>query len=210
MSRNKFPEETIRLILDVSSRLFVEKGYDHTSIQDILHETKLSKGAIYHHFKSKEDIFIKIWDEIAGEIITSLSKIRDRQDLNGKDKLKAIFLAAFSDNNKKLAFDMAPNLLDNPRFLAMQIKEIYSIVAPDFIEPIINEGIRDGSIKAECPGELAEAIIILTNIWLNPSARPNNSGNVKNRVKVFNALLRGVGIELIDDKTLEDKLAEFT
>ena len=45
MARNKYPEETVKLILDVSTRLFSEKGYDDTSLQDIINETKLSKGA---------------------------------------------------------------------------------------------------------------------------------------------------------------------
>ena len=51
MARNKYPEETIQKILDVSYRLFLEKGYEHTSIQDIVHAIGMSKGAIYHHFK---------------------------------------------------------------------------------------------------------------------------------------------------------------
>ena len=52
MARNKHPEETINLILDVSFRLFMEKGYEQTSIQDIIdHLGGLSRGAIYHHFK---------------------------------------------------------------------------------------------------------------------------------------------------------------
>ena len=55
MARNKYPEETVKLILDISTILFSEKGYDDTSLQDIINETKLSKGAIYHHFSSKED-----------------------------------------------------------------------------------------------------------------------------------------------------------
>lgn len=50
MSRNKYPEETVNLILDVSQRLFIEKGYDNTTIQDIIDELGgLTKGAIYHH-----------------------------------------------------------------------------------------------------------------------------------------------------------------
>ena len=56
MARNKYPEETQRKILDVSFRLFTEKGYDHTTIQDIVDALGMSKGAVYHHFKSKEDI----------------------------------------------------------------------------------------------------------------------------------------------------------
>ena len=57
MARNKYPEETIQKILDTAERLFIEKGYDHTSLQDIIESTGLSKGGIYHHFASKEDIF---------------------------------------------------------------------------------------------------------------------------------------------------------
>ena len=56
MARNKYPEETVKKILDVSHRLFREKGYDHTTIQDITDALGMSKGAVYHHFKSKEDI----------------------------------------------------------------------------------------------------------------------------------------------------------
>ena len=52
MARNKYPEETVNRILDVAGHLFMEKGYEHTSIQDIIDNLGgLSKGAIYHHFK---------------------------------------------------------------------------------------------------------------------------------------------------------------
>ena len=36
MARNKYPEETVEKILDTAQRLFLEKGYDHTTIQDIV------------------------------------------------------------------------------------------------------------------------------------------------------------------------------
>ena len=36
MARNKYPEETVKLILDVSTKMFCEKGYDNTSLQDII------------------------------------------------------------------------------------------------------------------------------------------------------------------------------
>lgn len=52
MARNKYPEETVQKILDVSRTLFREKGYDHTTIQDIVNALGMSKGAVYHHFKS--------------------------------------------------------------------------------------------------------------------------------------------------------------
>lgn len=69
MSRNKYPEETVNLILDVSQRLFIEKGYDNTTIQDIIDELGgLTKGAIYHHFSSKQDILDAVIERLFAKI----------------------------------------------------------------------------------------------------------------------------------------------
>ena len=64
MARNKHPEETVAKILDVSMRLFTEQGYEHTTIQDIVDALGMSKGAIYHHFKGKEEILLAIADRM--------------------------------------------------------------------------------------------------------------------------------------------------
>jgi len=57
MARNKSPEVTAEKILEVSKWFFLEKGYDDTTIQDIVNNLGgLTKGAVYHHFKSKEEI----------------------------------------------------------------------------------------------------------------------------------------------------------
>lgn len=70
----------------------MEKGYEHTSIQDIIdHLGGLSKGAIYHHFKSKEDLLVAVTDAMTSESNRMLTVIRDRTDLTGKEKLKTIF-----------------------------------------------------------------------------------------------------------------------
>ena len=68
--------------------MFCEKGYDNTSLQDIINETKLSKGAIYHHFDSKEDILKAIFQRIGNENAVIFAKIRDNDSLNGLEKVK--------------------------------------------------------------------------------------------------------------------------
>ena len=79
MSRNKHPEETVQLILDVATRLFLEKGYENTSVQDIIDNLGgLTKGAIYHHFKSKEEILAAVIDHSTCESNKLLDEIRDR------------------------------------------------------------------------------------------------------------------------------------
>lgn len=54
MARNKYPELTVEKILEVSQRLFLEKGYEQTTIQDIVDNLGgLTKGAVYHHLNPK-------------------------------------------------------------------------------------------------------------------------------------------------------------
>lgn len=204
MPRNKYPEETVKLILDAATHLFVEKGYDATSLQDIINATNLSKGAIYHHFSSKEEIFEAISHRIGEENTTALAKVRDDPSLNGLEKLRAIFKAALFNSNQSLMLTVTPCLLDNPRFLAMQIAQLYQIVAPKFIQPILRQGIEDGSIQAANPCELAEAIMVLSNVWLNPLVSTTDDEGMRNRCKTFNDLLQGVGInQLLDDEMVE-------
>ena len=203
MARNKYPEETVKLILDVSTRLFSEKGYDDTSLQDIINETKLSKGAIYHHFSSKEDILKGIFHRLGNENAEIFAKIRDDNRLRGIEKLRKIFQTAVFHSNQSVLLTVSPCLLNNPRFLAMQIEQIYELIAPQFVEPILAEGIKDGSINIENPHEIAEAIMILTNVWLNPLVKMTDTEGMKKRCDTFNTLLKGLGIDgLLDNQTI--------
>lgn len=203
MARNKYPEETVKLILDVSTRLFSEKGYDDTSLQDIINETKLSKGAIYHHFSSKEDILKAIFHRLGNENAEIFAKIRDDSRLSGIEKLRKIFQTAVFHSNQSVLLTVSPCLLNNPRFLAMQIEQIYELIAPQFVEPILAEGVKDGSINIENPHEIAEAIMILTNVWLNPLVKMTDTEGMKKRCDTFNTLLKGLGIDgLLDNQTI--------
>ena len=203
MARNKYPEETVKLILDVSTRLFSEKGYYDTSLQDIINETKLSKGAIYHHFSSKEDILKAIFHRLGNENAEIFAKIRDDNRLRGIEKLRKIFQTAVFHSNQSVLLTVSPCLLNNPRFLAMQIEQIYELIAPQFVEPILAEGIKDGSINIENPHEIAEAIMILTNVWLNPLVKMTDTEGMKKRCDTFNTLLKGLGIDgLLDNQTI--------
>lgn len=84
----------------------------------------------------------------------------------------------------------------------MQIEQIYQIVAPKFIQPILQEGMEDGSIKVENPKEVAEAIMILANTWLNPLVEKTDEQGMRERCNTFNSLLRGIGIDTLLDEEL--------
>ncbi len=209
MARNKYPEETVRKILDTAERLFIEKGYDRASLQDILEATGLSKGAIYHHFASKEDIFYSVCDRIGQRNGEVLSQVRDDPSLNGLEKLRAMFKASLQPERQVKMFCMMPYLMDNPKFLATEMRSIFTEVVPCFVEPIIRQGMADGSIRTDCPKELAEAMMLLSDIWINPIVQPTTPGEIQARCAVYNRLLSGFGIDNLIDQEIVDTLVQY-
>ena len=210
MARNKHPEETVNRILDVSLRLFLGKGYEYTSIQDIIDGLGgLSKGAIYHHFKSKEDILEAVTDKLMGSSNRMLRKIRDRKDLNGRDKLKAIFRESLMRPGQEELFAVAPNIGKNPKLLFSILRDTTDVVAPEYIFPIIQEGIQDGSIETEYPAELAELVILVANVWINPMIFEDTPETSRRKFLLFVQMMRGFGLDVIDEEMLA-RLEELT
>lgn len=204
MARNKHPEETVHLILDVAFRLFMEKGYEHTSIQDIInHLGGLSKGAIYHHFKSKEDILIAVTDRMTAESNQMLAVIRDRQDLSGEEKLKTIFKESITRSVQDDIFTVAPDFHNNPKLLFSLLHDTIEEVVPNYILPIIQQGISDGSIKTDYPKQLAELILLAANIWMNPMVFDSSEEDSYCKFMILSQMLQGFGLDIIDTEILE-------
>ena len=210
MGRNKYPEVTVQKILDAAERSFIEKGYDRTSLQDIITATGLSKGAIYHHFTSKEDIFYYVCDRIGQRNAEVLSKVRDDPTLNGLDKLRAIFKASLQPERQAKMFCMMPYLMDNAKFLATEMRSIFEEVVPGFVEPIIRQGVADGSIHTDHPKELAEAMMMLSDVWINPIVQPSTPEQVRARCEIYDRLFRSFGIEGLIDQEIVDTLVRYT
>ncbi|MCI8274381.1 MAG: TetR/AcrR family transcriptional regulator [Lachnospiraceae bacterium] len=203
MARNKHPEETVNRILEVSLRLFLEKGYEYTSIRDIIDGLgNLSKGAIYHHFKSKEDILEAVTDKLVGSSNRMLTKIRDRKDLNGREKLKTIFRESLMRPGQEELFAVAPDIGKNPKLLFSILRDTTDVVAPRYILPIIEEGIRDGSIETDYPAELAELVILVANVWMNPMVFEDSTETSKRKFMLFAQMMQGFGLDVVDDEML--------
>lgn len=207
MARNKYPEETVKKILEVSLQLFIEKGYDKTSIQDIVdHLGGLSKGAIYHHFKSKEQIFLAAYQEISESISREMNEIKDDPRLNGFEKLQKMFLYSFKNPHQTQMIASMPNLLDNPQFLAVHLNSTIHEVVPLYILPVINEGVADGSIHTDAPLELSNVLMLLSNVWINPLIYPPDNEDQEKKLRLFARILTDLGLPLLDEG-LDDLLS---
>lgn len=203
MARNKHPEETVHLILDAAFRLFMEKGYEHTSIQDIIdHLGGLSKGAIYHHFRSKEDILMAVTDKITSESNQMLAAIRDRPGLSGKEKLKAVFKESICRPVQNDIFTVAPDFHNNPKLLFSLLHDTVEVAAPNYILPIMEQGISDGSIETDYPEQLAELILLAANVWMNPMIFDSPEEESYRKFMVFGQMLQGFGLDILDSEML--------
>lgn len=200
MARNKHPEITVNKILEVSLRLFLEKGYDNTKIQDIADELGMTKGAIYHHFESKEEIMNKLGESMFIHN-NPFEIVKKRNDLNGLEKMKlAIKLNQSNEQMVELTNQALP-LLENPQILAKMFESNYQNLLPYWLE-LIKEGQEDGSIKTNQPKELAE-LLILTDLWMIPSLFPGNADDIKNRYKFVTIMLGKMGLPLYDEEMIE-------
>ncbi|MCI6011921.1 MAG: TetR/AcrR family transcriptional regulator [Firmicutes bacterium] len=203
MARNKHPEITVELILNTAQRLFVEIGYEKTSMQNIMDETGLSKGAIYHHFKSKEEIFNVVAERIGAENVKRFEEIRRDPARNGKEKLEALFRSSLLHPNQEKVLKMVPYLMDDPRFLAVEMKEIMEYTAPEIIRPLLEEGIADGSLQIEDPEMTAEAVMILMDLWVNPALQPSTAEETRRRCRISGRLMKEMGLDIFTEELME-------
>lgn len=198
MARNKYPEVTVERILDVSQRLFLEKGYENTTIQDIVDELGgLTKGAVYHHFKSKEEIMDAVGDRMFFSN-NPFEAVRGRTDLNGLQKLQEAVRLNQSDKERVRLTAQSIPIAKSPRLLQEMIISNRKVLTPYFLE-LIEEGNRDGSMHTAYPREIAELLPLLTSLWLLPSVYPASREQMKRKFLFLGEMLEKMGVPLMDD-----------
>ena len=198
MARKKYPEVTVERILDVSQRLFLEKGYENTTIQDIVDELGgLTKGAVYHHFKSKEEIMDAVGDRMFFSN-NPFEAVRGRTDLNGLQKLREAVRLNQSDKERVRLTAQSIPIAKSPRLLQEMIVSNRKVLTPYFLE-LIEEGNRDGSMHTDYPREIAELLPLLTSLWLLPSVYPASREQMKRKFLFLGEMLEKMGVPLMDD-----------
>ena len=202
MARNKYPEVTVERILDAAHRLFLEKGYDNTTIQDIVDELGgLTKGAVYHHFTSKEEIMDAVGDRMFFAN-NPFEAVKKRSDLSGLEKLREVIRLNNADEQRtELTLQSVP-VAKNPRLLAEMLISNRKVLTPCFRE-LIDEGLADGSICTEYPREISELLPMLTSLWLLPSIYPASKAEQRRKFDFIFAMLDKFGIPLYDESMRE-------
>ncbi|MCL2605421.1 MAG: TetR/AcrR family transcriptional regulator [Defluviitaleaceae bacterium] len=202
MPRNKYPEETVNKILEASLRLFLEKGYEQTTVLDIIANLGgLTRGAFYHHFKSKEDVLLAIVKaKNNADNCFKKAKLADTQ--SGLERLRLALRFGLeanteSEHNERYT-KMLIASLSSPRILAEHIK-IMREEAVQMAE-IIEEGMADGSIKKGNARVLAELFLLLVNIWAMPNVFPGTRDDFSAKIAMIGQIFGETGYGLVDDE----------
>jgi len=203
MPRNKNPEETAKKIIEVSLQLFLEKGYDQTTVLDIVNNLGgLTRGAFYHHFKSKEDVLEAIfYDNIIDR--HPMKKALTAKVENGRERLKLALKygleANFENTEVGNLSRLAMQLMQKPRFLAEQLNGNRETV--EILTPILAEGMADGSIKPGNPKVITELLMLLINFWLIPNIFPCDMEETIAKAVIIEEICVGLlGFELFDEE----------
>jgi len=154
---NKKPVE--ERIVRTAERLFAQRGFASTGMRAIAKAAQVSIGAIYHHFKSKEDILERIIHDELDRRRQALAELK-AAGLPLKDQIQKIVEMHFAllkdkRNSARLffreRFDPSPSL-------RAKIQNLYDEVA-NFIADVLDEGIAAGEIRPCQPLVTAYAIL---------------------------------------------------
>lgn len=149
--------KTKRKIFETSMKLFAEKGYDATSIEEITATVGVAKGTLYYHFSSKEEIFNFLVEEGMNLLHNSID-IKTAKFPNYIDKIKAIILIQIKIVVKyeDLITILLSQFWGNEARNQMCKKQILGYIQK--IENIVEEGIAKGEIKKGNPKVIASEI----------------------------------------------------
>ncbi len=195
----KTPDEWKKEILNAAKSLFISKGYEETSISDIMDMVGGAKGMFYRCFQSKEDVMHALGNQMFFEN-NPFDAIKGRSDLNGLQKIKALLVLNQSDEERNHLNMQAVPILKDPHILAAAVEENRRILTPLWLE-LLEEGKNDGSIKTEYTKELSE-LLPLINFWMMPTVFPATEEELHHKYRFVMEVLNHMGLPIFGDEAV--------
>lgn len=153
------PEARRRQLLEIAQGLFLRKGYDRTSVSEIVKAAGLSQGAFYYYFDSKMEILNALVDQILGEDLQRrLDELVEREDVDAVGKIAQLTSQLTNQAYRSSEF---VGFLHEERNAHLHLK-IEQKKAPLLIPPltrIIEQGVAEGVFNTPYPTEAAAALL---------------------------------------------------
>ncbi|HEX6552947.1 MAG TPA: TetR/AcrR family transcriptional regulator [Ktedonobacteraceae bacterium] len=208
-------------ILDVAQQLIYARGYEQMTIQDILDDLQISKGAFYHYFDSKQALLEALVERIGEGAVQLLLPIVHDPLLPALDKFQRYLATANRWKIGQKAFFLAllrvwftdDNAIVRQKLRATAIREVAPLLAE-----IIRQGIQEGVMTVTYPDQVGELLTSLAQdagetigaLILSFDPERDDMQHVQRTVAVYNdAFERILGVPadsftIIDDQTLKE------
>lgn len=196
----KTPEEWKSEILSAAQKLFLSKGYEETTISDIMKIVGGAKGMFYRCFQSKEEVMQALGDQMFFEN-NPFEAIQKRKDLNGLQKIRELLMLNQLDTERENLNIQAMPILKDPHILMAAVEANRRVLTPLWFE-LLEEGKEDRSIQTEYAKELSE-LLPLINFWLMPSVYPDTAEGIQHKFRFIIEVLRKMGLPLLNDELME-------
>jgi len=158
MRTSKKRDVRLNEILDAAELLFIAKGYEQTTVNDILAKVGIGKGTFYHYFKSKEEVMDAVIDRVVESLKAAAIAIADDTKLNAQQKVVQIILSlniSESSNGKMIEELHQPS---NALMHQKSIVETILAISP-ILTDVVRQGIAEGLYSTPYPRESIEFLI---------------------------------------------------
>lgn len=153
----KDPEERKSELIDTAERLFLDRGYENTTVSDIVKEVKVAQGTFYYYFASKQDILDAVIEREIDEPEKEVMHIACGEgDAAAKLKEMASVILHFQTAKRGLIEHVHEE--SNAIMHEKMERRIIARLAPTISE-VIKDGAAEGLLSADYPEETAEFMI---------------------------------------------------
>ena len=158
----KEAEERKQEILDAAERLFASKGFDNTSISDILEETGIARGTLYYHFKSKEELLDAVIERMIEGMTARAKEIADRREIPVLQRFTMMIMVFHVSSDVRQEILLQVHKPQNALMHQKMQKSLFFRITP-LITALIEEGIAQGICQTDYPAEAVEMTFLYAN-----------------------------------------------
>ena len=177
-------------ILDVAEKMFIEQGFDQTSIAQILDATQIAKGTLYYYFTSKEEIMDAI---IERWIDRSFEQVRIWVEHKQLPILERLMGALASLNMQKDGQELLDHLhAPQNALLHEKTNKILLSKVPEILYPLFQEGFQTGEMQTTYPYESIEMMLTYSLQIFNSSFQTLDQAEKNHKIQAFIYLLEKI------------------
>jgi len=155
-----------REILVAARELFVKKGYEQTSVNDILRIVDIAKGTFYYYFASKEEVLEAIILDIVEEGARRAETILKDKSIPLVNRIMMAIMAQAPEFEGSDEIKEELHKVENAKLEQLYLRAMLKRMTPVLQEPVL-EGIDQDIFHLEYPAECIEAILLLGHMMFD-------------------------------------------